>query len=191
MSWFRRKVKEPATIESVSSTGQKCLTDVRAAVDRCSASQGKELAAAWRELSRVVNESVDALADVVADEPTDSRLRRAAQLVENEIWAMATPWLNLDFVVTHRIRLSTEEMSNLQRRSWQRAEVLISACRDANGEELPAAQARLRQFVDELQLIKDVPDDVMTERQYSMWRLAVEEITLFAAEALARPHPTP
>lgn len=191
MSWFRRKVKEPATIESVSLTGRKCLSDVQAAMDRCSASQGKELAAAWRELSRVANESVDALADVVEDEPKDSRLRRAAQLVEDEIWAMTRPWLNLNFVVTHRVRLSTEEMSNLQRRSWQRAEELISACRDASGDELPAAQARLRQFVDELQLIRDVPSDVMTERQHSMWQLAVEEITLFAADALARPHPTP
>lgn len=186
MSWFRRKAKEPPTIESVSSTGEKGLAAVQAAVGRCSASQAEELVAAWRELSRVRDESVTALRAVVADEPRGSQLRRAALLVEDEIWSITEPWLNLNFVVTHRIAMTTEGMSNLQRLMWQRAEAAMSACVDASGDELPAARARLRQLVDELQLIKDVPIEVMSERQRLMWTLAADEIAEMASDALAR-----
>lgn len=186
MSWFRRKAKEPPTIEAVSSTGEMGLVAVRAAVGSCSASQGAELVAAWRELLRVRDESVTALHAVVADEPRGSGLRRVALLFEDEIWSITEPWLNLNFVVTHRIAMTTEEMSNLQRLMWQRAQAAITACADAGGDELPAAQARLRQFVDELQLFKDVPLETMSERQRRMWQLAADEIAAFAADALAR-----
>lgn len=192
MSWFRRKVKEPATLEGVSSIAQNSLRSVHAAVARCSASRGRELVAAWRALLPVVAESVTALLDSVVHEPQGSRLRRIARLTVDELWEMADPWLDFDFsfVAANHIALTPEELSTLQRIMWSRAEAAVTAYAEGGGKARRNAQVVLRRIVDEAQAPKLVPVGTMSERQVLMWKLAAEQIAAMvsgrAPDALAR-----
>jgi hypothetical protein len=198
VSWFGRKAKksatvtEPATLEGVSSIAQNSLRSVHAAVSRCSASRGRELVAAWRELLPVVRDSVTVLIESVAHEPQGGRLRRIARLTVDELWEMADPWLDFDFsfVAANHIALTSEELSTLQRIMWSRAEAAITAYAEGGGKARRNARVVLRRIVDQAQAPKLVRVGTMSERQVLMWKLAAEEITAMvsdrAAGALAR-----
>lgn len=188
--WFaRRRAPQAGAVErqplllEVSSAVRDSFQGVRAAVDRCAEARGDELPVARRELEKVLGEYMTALQELVRD-ARSSRHPRMVQLATEELWTMAEPWLSLPFVVTRRPTMTTGEAAELQRRMWSRAEELIAACRNARGDDLAVAQARLRAYVDELEAsskaLAGSSGGPMSERQAAMWRLAVEEVSAFA-----------
>lgn len=194
VAWGFARRREPVgrqpSLHEVSSVAQDSLRGVGEAVDRCAGAAADELPAACRELEKVLDESTATLQELVRGLPPKSRLPRMVRLTTEELWTIAEPWVSLPFVVTRRPAMTTAEVAGLQRRMWSRAEELIATCRHARGDDLAVAQARLRAHVDELEAssaaLAGSSGGPMSERQALMWRLAVEEVSGFAAEALAR-----
>lgn len=86
-------------------------------------------------------------------------------------------------------RMSTEEMSALQRDQWARAEQAVREYMDARGAEVAPARERMLRMADDVDAsIERIGAQGVSERQMAMWRLAAEEIRGFANDALAQ-HP--
>jgi siroheme synthase (precorrin-2 oxidase/ferrochelatase) len=106
--------------------------------------------------------------------------------------AEAEPSMDLEFVVANRVELRTEEMAALQLDMWRRAEAAVAAYADAQGdEEIAAARTRLRSLVNYFDAAADMLAAMpsTSKRNAAMWRLAVDEILEFAADAIARRQP--
>jgi hypothetical protein len=178
--------REP-TMAEVSSALQEGLGRVTEAVDQCEKAQGEdELAVRRRELAETLRASVIALRSLKSKGP---RIPRMARLAAQEMCEVAGPWLSVRPVVTGEGQVTSQDLSEWQRNLWRRAEEMIAACAEARGDDLVAAQERLRQFVSEIMASSEAfmaVDGLMSERSALMWRLAVEEIGSFAADAIAR-----
>ena len=167
--------RQGPTMMEQSSALKGGLRDVTEAVDRCKKAQGDDdLAVRRRELAETLRDSVTAV-----------RSRLAAE----EMCKVAGPWLSVTLVVTEEGQATSVDHSEWQRNLWHRAEEMIAACAEARGDDLAAARERLRQFVSEIEASSEAFMAVvglMSERSALMWRIAVEEIGSFAADALAR-----
>jgi hypothetical protein len=171
--------------DEVSRAVEEGLGAVRAAVHRCTTSQGLEAHDAQRELGEVLVRSVAAAKDLArGGSPHADVVRRGV----SDMVKLAKPWLTAEFVFAHRVRMSTEEVAELLRRTWLRTEVALHAFREADGDQ--RARARVRELVDGLSAVRTASargrGPALSERQAMTWELGVDEMIRFATEALAR-----
>jgi hypothetical protein len=106
--------------------------------------------------------------------------------------AEAEPAMDLEFVVANRVELTVAEMAELQLDMWRRAESAVAAYAEAQGEEeVAAARKRLRSLVNYFDAAADTLAAMpgTSKLQAGMWRLAVDEILEFAADAIAKRQP--
>lgn len=86
-------------------------------------------------------------------------------------------------------QMTTAELSEWQRRLWQRAEDMIADHHRARGAEVGPARERTLRYLDEVDAgVLAVETGGASERQVLMAKLAAEEIRRFVDDALAR-HP--
>ncbi len=84
-------------------------------------------------------------------------------------------------------RMTTDRMSEEQRAMWAQAEAALIAFRDARGDEVGPARARLLGAADAVDArVRAIEGEGASERQVLMFRLAAEEIREFVNDALAR-----